>query len=442
MRLQPLLERMVITFTCSIGASIGYAQDGPSDPQQSPGVVAFNRAYSQGDYLSAVQELESLEDKDKVAWQLLATARSFVGDIPGAHEAMDRQRAMLQQLPLNRPVDIPDGLTPLSAIDAIVEQAREHQIVILNEAHHVPQHRALSLQLARKLREQGFTYFAAETFAPGTFWLRVRGYPIQGTGFYSSEPVFGELIRQTLKIGFQPVAYEAVVIRPASDMADGINTREAAQCENLIKNIFSKDPDAKVLIHVGHDHVMERPRKVNNDREIRWMAARLAEETGLDPLTIDQTIQTERSTMELATNEWRYALERGWLTEPVVLKQSNGQFFIRRSFRNMVDMQVFHPPTKIVEGRPNWLTTDEGRIAVSVPTEAANEAFFDDSGPILIQAFLENEGRTAIPVDQFLWQSGEPLPKLMLRPGKYRIVANSRGGMQTLAESINVDEND
>ena len=54
-----------------------------------------------------------------------------------------------------------------------------------------------------------------------------------------------------------------------------------------MRAIFNDDPDAKVFIHVGHSHVAERP--IPDENGMRWMAARLKEATGIDPLTISLT---------------------------------------------------------------------------------------------------------------------------------------------------------
>jgi len=50
------------------------------------------------------------------------------------------------------------------AIAAIVREAKNRQVVILNEAHHVPLHRAFAMKLARELRKIGYEYLACEAF--------------------------------------------------------------------------------------------------------------------------------------------------------------------------------------------------------------------------------------------------------------------------------------
>jgi hypothetical protein len=222
-----------------------------------------------------------------------------------------------------------------------------------------------------------------------------------------------------------------------ADPIASIHLREAAQCQNLVDRVFAKDPDAKVVIHVGFDHAMERPRKLKDGKEITWMAARLARELGIDPLTIDQTLHTERGTIEFATPQWRQAIENGWLEKPVVVQRANGNFVVTGHFAGLVDMQVFHPPTKVVDGRPDWLVQMDGRAPVSVPGEIRAEM-----SRVLVQAFLQKEGEDSIPIDQALWVPGASRPILYLRPGEYRVLAQDERGVEVYRGSLVVSPRD
>lgn len=55
------------------------------------------------------------------------------------------------------------GYEPRPALETLAELAPQQRVVFINEAHHVPQHRAFSILLLRHLRMAGFTHFAAET---------------------------------------------------------------------------------------------------------------------------------------------------------------------------------------------------------------------------------------------------------------------------------------
>src|SRR3954447_10867569 len=95
----------------------------------------------------------------------------------------------------------------LHAADYTLSIADKHQVFMLSERHHVPQTRIVSVQLLQGLWDKGFHYLALETLddRPGTMDTRLneRTYPIRDTGFYTQEPLFGEMVRQARKIGFK-----------------------------------------------------------------------------------------------------------------------------------------------------------------------------------------------------------------------------------------------
>ena len=71
-----------------------------------------------------------------------------MGDYAGAHryaDLLDPQASALANS-LEDPSALA-GHAPVNAMNAIVEAAKTRQVVMINEAHHVPQHRAFTLEL-------------------------------------------------------------------------------------------------------------------------------------------------------------------------------------------------------------------------------------------------------------------------------------------------------
>lgn len=68
--------------------------------------------------------------------------------------------------------------------------------------------------------------------------------------------------------------------------------REIAQARNIIRFI-DQNPHGKLLIHCGHDHVIEG--MPSSRAWEKAMAGRLKEYTQIDPFTIDQTQFAEKS---------------------------------------------------------------------------------------------------------------------------------------------------
>src|ERR1700722_12070140 len=137
------------------------------------------------------------------------------------------------------------------ALLVVDSMAANTRIVMINEAHHVPQHRAFAIQLLKHLRKKGFRYFAAETLAMYDHDLQTRGYPTNASGYYTAEPVYGDLVRTALKLGYRVIPYEA------AGSFKNAEEREQAQASNLVEAIFKKDVHAKVIIYAGYSHIDE-----------------------------------------------------------------------------------------------------------------------------------------------------------------------------------------
>jgi hypothetical protein len=379
---------------------------------------------SEGKYHAALALAEELQagGQDPMAGDTLATVRASIGDYCGAKEVMGEGRGADSKVLSASPLDEAEAL---DALEVIVELARDRQIVILNEAHHIPETRPLTLAVARELRKLGFSYLACEAFSPAITSYEKTGYPSQkNCSGYLAEPVFADLIRQAGNLGYRFVHYETENFAgPSGDRYDSINSREIDQSRHLIERIFAQDPDAKVLIHCGYSHATENWQELDDGRELAWMAARLGKELGLDPLTIDQTYQRQKLHPEQSSATWLYAVDQGWVEKPAVFRQTDGSFFVEGQWQGRVDLQVFHPQTEIEDGRPQWLSMAGYRKPVEIPVELEPA-----EGRVLIQAFVSDEGADAIPMDQVLWYAGDLSPVLMLPAGKYRVIARDDKG--------------
>ncbi len=164
------------------------------------------------------------------------------------------------------------------AVDYISIKSKEHQITMLNEAHHIPSDRLFAQSILKPLKDNGYKYLAIETLDSRDTLINKRKYPISTTGFYSREAYFANFIRKALEMGFTLIPYET------KDFSSGANGREKGQAQNLI-NFLDKNPQAKIYVYAGYSHINEN----NGDNEIKWMAERLKKATNIDPLTINQT---------------------------------------------------------------------------------------------------------------------------------------------------------
>ena len=386
--------------------------------------------WGEGRYLPMYLDLRAKATAgDRAAQSALSQYAAFLGDETTAVGIVERPR--------NADAGLPD-LTEANAEDAlaaIVATAANSRIVILNEAHNISGHRAFATRVMRALRPLGFDWFAAETFTPpqavpfqGIDAFRDGGILGGSVGYYTSDPVYAEMVREAARLGYRFAAYEQRWNQMAADGASSlekITARETAEADNLIETILKPYPEAKIFVYCGYSHAMEAP-----GDGAEWFAARLKAKTGLDPLTIEQSrnwpaTRPEADAPHVAAVEARFAP-----TRPIVVSL-NGKMVTAPINDGCMDLSVFHPRLPTVSGRPGWLAADTERRAVTVTLPVFE-------GPTLLQAMRTGEGAGAVPADQFLLVSGQAKATLFLHPGVYFLRLERPGGIEAAFGSSEV----
>jgi hypothetical protein len=349
--------------------------------------------------------------------QMLGTEYSYVGRYQKALDCFDR--------PFGRPKKTgqlvsPEQYESCDAVAAILELADKRQVIMINEAHHVPMHRAFTLQLLEGLYRKGFRYFAAETLVAGDTTLETRGYPI--LRYYLAEPIYADLVRTALNLGFKIVPYEFTGTPGVFEVADpipGMNAREQGQARNLKERILDKDPTAKIIVHAGYSHICKSPDN-RGKGEVRWMALAFQELTGIEPFSIDQTQMSESNKRENENRDYRFAVENGLVKDgPVVLRdKQGGGFFVCTSNGLTYDLSVIHPRSRFEHGRPTWLAMGGRRQ----PHEVQTTLHPPSGGSYLAQAFFTKEmASNAVPIDQIEYSADEAFPTLWLPAGEIQV---------------------
>jgi hypothetical protein len=172
-----------------------------------------------------------------------------------------------------------DGWQAVDAVDFVLREAPQRRFIVINEAHHVAQTRALTIELLPQLRELGYTHLAIEALDEQDTSLVARGHARNARGGYLREPVFAEMVRRALALGYVLVPYEFD--------GDTPEARENGQAEQLIARTLAVAPDARVLVHCGYAHAHEAKGYLF---EAEPLAMQIRERTGHDPLTLDQTL--------------------------------------------------------------------------------------------------------------------------------------------------------
>lgn len=354
--------------------------------------------------------------------QHLGAQRSFVGDVDGALDALDESRQLA--LPPPRPAHPEelariDAAVPMDALSAIVKEARSRQVVILNENHHVPAHRAFAMRLARELRKLGYTHLAAETFSPDPV---AREHVRRGSGFYTQEPVFANFVRAAAKDGWTLVHYEA----PHSDPKLGLsaaeqdNQRELGQARNLVDRILATNPKAKIFVYVGYGHAQ----KTTVTGGMRMMADHFKELSGIDPLTVDQMLMVAHPRPDAEHSLYRAIAGKG-RDQPFVLRDRNGKYEVFAAPPGAYDMQMIHPdwPIDAKTGRRTWLSALAGFKPHPVP-----KALLPTTGRRLVMAMRPKAVPGETPLDAILLEPRKKPPMLMLPDGPFELTSRDESG--------------
>ena len=254
------------------------------DKEYKKDIVPLNdvlkRNYNSTKYLHAYNEISQYpSDNDFDNWlklQYEVTYLSMLGnselytnrlsDFEGKYQIVDSTRTKI----------VEKGIMGFDLVKKqILELTEAEQIIMFNENHFYPQHRILISRLLKDLRKQGFEYLALEALAKDSL-LNSDFEPDVETGFYIKEQNFKNLVRIAQELGFTFVSYENQNLEI---------DREIGQSENLYNKTFLINPNAKVIVFAGLDHITELPS--SNDK--KWMAQIFKEKYQIDPLTFSQS---------------------------------------------------------------------------------------------------------------------------------------------------------
>ena len=347
--------------------------------------------------------------------QLAAWEYSYIGEYTQTLITWDEENRTPRKMDPLKIAHFNQTYQPHSAVNHILKLADTSKIIIINEAHHQPLHRVFTTSLLKGLFDKGFRYLGLETLDHEDTELNTRRYPIYSSGTYSMEPQFGHLIRKAIEIGYQVFPYES----------DGNGSdREIGQAKNIQQQL-NKDTTGKYLIHCGFAHAAEGEYQ-------SWgkaMAGRVHEFTGINPLTINQTEFTERSSLELC----HPILQHLDLNESSIFLDATGNSFKHETNPEWFDIMIFHPKTKQESGRPNWLFKNNKKKVI-LNLEQVEMTF-----PILVLAFKENEDyKKAIPVDLVHIESEVDRITLALEKGDYKVIIQNQSGNTKLTQiSVN-----
>lgn len=335
--------------------------------------------------------------------QLKGTEFAFANQHQKALTTFDLHRS--SRAPLRDEVT---ALSVQSAVDSILEAAVDKQVVMINEAHHVPQHRVLTYRLLEPLWQQGYRYFAAEGFSSMAESDVRRDYVSKSYGYYTQESIFANLILHAKELGFKIISY---------DQGTGSQEeRELSAASNIGRKIFANDPNAKVILHVGYGHINEQS----------WLAYYLKQSLNLDPLTVDQTSISEKSASKYEPETYEWITSRFEFNEPIVLVGNDG--LIWSSSFESYDISVIWPRTTYEFGRPNWASLSRKPFLVDI-------AWCDEQYPCMIEVF-RSATEDEVALDRVVIEAPDQKAEIFLSKGKNVIVVTNLENKRLHSESI------
>ena len=400
----------------------------------------MKRAHGRNDLLAQYQVLRHAYASDgkpafrAIFGQYLSWYQSFIGDYKDAELGFSiEQKALPDDAP--SPVGQP-GWHPVPALDYIPQLAKKYRVVFLNEAHNIAMTRTLTVRLLKPLRGEGFNVFAVETLYPADIAaLNKRGYPIAASGFYTREPVYAEMVRTALKLGYKVVAYEA----DANHTGDA---REAQQAENLWK-ILKDDPNAKLVVNAGYAHIQ----KVGKFLGAESMAEHFIKDSGIEPLSIEQTIMIPHQNRSMNHPDYDAIIGSVHPTSPIVFINKEAKPW---SVRPGYDASVIFPEEHFVYDRPTWLELWGARVPFTVSGNFCRKQY-----PCMVAARYADEGDDAIPADRMVLDPvplttiddikitqgdySTPTGQLYLRPDhRYKLTITDERGQRIGSQPITV----
>ena len=179
-----------------------------------------------------------------------------------------------------------------------------------------------------------------------------------------------------------------------------------------INRLLTRDPDAQVLVFANWEAIREA-----KSEDIIPMGVWFRQLSKRNPLTIDQTTMSE-----YCPNQQPPIYNKRKVQKPSVFTLYKKVFVQGPADSKPYDIQVFHPHTKYIRERPDWLKWWGNKIPVRVNLDKYQMDY-----PCIIMAYNKEEDiDTAVPVDVIEKKDNDNKVVLMLEAGDYNMVLKSK----------------
>ena len=352
---------------------------------------------------SKFRELET----DNGYYDNMSESLSFLEDYQSSLEYQQKKYETLTESSIRQINKAVADLKDIQHADArkyISFLAQHYQVIMMNESYEKSLHRAFAHSLLQDLYKKGFRYLCLEMLYP--FSNKPNTGLNASTGFYTNEPIAGELVRKALELGFTLVSYEDSAAKFHS-----ATQRDSVQASNIF-SILQKDPQGKIFVYASYGHISKKA--LGNDYIPMGLAFKKL--SGIDPLCIDQTDMTEGGEFAYGKALYQTYISKFMVTFPSIPLLNNQPVNITNN--ENYDLIIVHPPTAYRDGRPTWLSLDGERHTLYIKPTVPDV--------FLAQAYYLNETKMygpglAVPADQTYIQSGKGNFLFYLKKGKYLV---------------------
>lgn len=341
----------------------------------NPSGILYNKMYFNA-YLNFIENEDNYMGSkyENIYLNDFGTLYSFIGKYNKAIE--------LYTLMNKKKGYIPDSLRQIDLTgnginqDTLSELYKKYNVVMFNESHHFSQHRAFLYSQLEILKSLGYNQLALETLGEKDTMLHQRAYPVKKTGFYINDPVYGNLIRKALELGFTLISY---------DNSYNIFKREKEQAKSIFKQYMPVK--GKLIVYAGYGHIAE---------------------TGKFPKMMGQHLKKMLKEDVLSISQFTpYQLK------PVFPDDTDYNFFMQKDPTNYIDYFLYAKPKPSNNNIPYWYNW------MNFKTKPLNEIYNKPINyPILVQLHNINE-IDAVPIYQYMIEKKEDVLIAYPKAGKY-----------------------
>ncbi len=356
-----------------------------------------------------IQALDTLETKENVYLsvqgalpyyaQAKATALSmncgnmdsilyynFVG-LTGRYPKIDPTQELLDTIDIS-------GYEIQSAREHIISEAAHRKVLMINEAHSTTYHRLFVKSLLKDLYAQGYRVLALEalnyTKDPYTSLKHAAD-----SGYYTKEPLFGDMIREALELGYKLYGYEPQMAQYAHS-----GNRDSLMAVNL-ESVERESNGEKIIVYAGHGHISKK-----SPRSMYTYFKALSES---EPLVVSQTRYAQMVLPGYEKPLYRTLCNKA---SPEGLPLS----FSEKTDGADSDIYVIHPRVSYLDGRPEYLISVGNRKLKKVKAQT----------PTVFMVYIKDEyqkyGTQIVPFDIVAAQKAGEYYVTLPKDKKYIII--------------------